>query len=190
MKVDRTEIELILEFVRRICKNSFNLDSQEEGKASIEPVKTDVLPKTSKECDGMSVLVGTGNIVWSGLYILSSTVGLVVTVALLNILYVNPYKIDCWWYKGLLFLGCMVVSVLFFGGGVICLWHFWGKNASVHETGDERLGSETRDETTTGMYKKSGKEQYINTVCYGQRPDFGGMCVCFVVIFAILVMKH
>ncbi|KAL8527580.1 hypothetical protein ACS0TY_005438 [Phlomoides rotata] len=142
----------------------------EEGKALIEPVKSAVFTKTSKGC-GMSVLVGTGNIIWSGLYILASTVGLVITVAVLNMLYINPYKIESWWYKGLLFLACMVASILLFGGVVIGLWHFWEKNTSLHETDQDPVENGTRDETTD----KSGKQQYINTVHYGLRPDFGGI---------------
>lgn len=152
-----------------------NFPSQEEGKALIEPLKSDVFNKASKGC-GMSVLVGTGNIIWSGLYILASTVGLVITVFLLNILYINPYKIDSWWYKGLLFLACMAISVFLFGGVVIGLWHFWEKNASLRENKGKPVESETRDETTK-MHASSGKQQYVNTVHYGLRPDFGGMYV-------------
>ncbi|KAI3445519.1 hypothetical protein Pfo_002184 [Paulownia fortunei] len=145
--------------------------SLEEGKA-IEPVSSAVFP-ASKRC-GMSVLVGTGNIIWSGIYIIVSTVGLVITVALLDILYINPYKIDYWWYKGLLFMACMVVSVLLFGGLVIGLWHLWERKTSVHEF-DETIENGTLQQREPKMHKNSGKEQYISSIRYGQRPDFRGI---------------
>ncbi|KAK6119123.1 hypothetical protein DH2020_047131 [Rehmannia glutinosa] len=145
--------------------------SLEEGKA-IEPVNSAVFP-ASKKC-GISVLVGTGNIIWSGVYVIASTVGLVITVALLNILYINPYKVDCWWYKGLLFMACMVVSVLVFGGLVIGLWHLWERRTSVHEF-EETIENGTLQQNGPKIQKSSGKEQYINTIRYGQRPDFRGI---------------
>ncbi|GFP80424.1 ferric reduction oxidase 6 [Phtheirospermum japonicum] len=140
--------------------------SLEEGKA-IEPVNSVFFPKPSKK-RGMSILVGTGNIIWSGMYVIVSTIGLVITVTLLNVLYVNPYGVYQWWYKGLLFVVCMVVSVLVFGGFVIVLWHLWEGRRSVAEL-EETIEDEPK------MLKSCGKEQYISTIQYGKRPDFGGM---------------
>ncbi|XP_071699082.1 ferric reduction oxidase 6-like [Rutidosis leptorrhynchoides] len=74
---------------------------------------------------GMSSLVGTGHIIWSGAYMVVSTIGLVLLVAYLNIFYINPYNITHWWYKGILFIICMAASVILFGGLVIVLWHLW-----------------------------------------------------------------
>lgn len=132
----------------------------------------------------MSVLVGTGNIIWSGIYIIASTIGLVITVALLDILYINPYNIYYWWYKGLLFFACMVVSVVVFGGLVIGLWHFWERKTSVHEI-EETIETGTSPQNEAKMHKTSGKEQYINTIRYGQRPDFRGMFIPNLSLFCI-----
>ncbi|KAL7157493.1 hypothetical protein ABFS83_02G081400 [Erythranthe nasuta] len=143
--------------------------SLEEGK-STEPVNSAVF-RASKKC-GMSVLVGTGNIVWSGLYVIASTLGLVITVALLDIHYINPYNVDYWWYKGLLFIVCMVASVILFGGAVIGLWHFWEIKNSVRDEFDEKLTNGNPQENEPKIDKNYGKEQYLSTVRYGQRPEF------------------
>ncbi|XP_071699083.1 ferric reduction oxidase 6-like [Rutidosis leptorrhynchoides] len=45
---------------------------------------------------GMSSLVGMGHIIWSGAYMVVSTIGLVVLIAYLNIFYINPYNITHW----------------------------------------------------------------------------------------------
>ncbi|KAL3620747.1 hypothetical protein CASFOL_035659 [Castilleja foliolosa] len=140
--------------------------SLEEGN-TVEPVNSVLFPKPSKKC-GMSVLVGTGNLIWSGMYVIVSTVGLGITVTLLDVLYINPYGVYQWWYKGLLFVLCMVLSVLVFGGFVICLWHLWERKTSVSEIEDSI-------ENEPMMHKSYGKEQYVSTVRYGQRPDFGGI---------------
>lgn len=123
----------------------------------------------------MSVLVGTGNIVWSGMYLVVSTIGLVVLVGLLNYFYINPYQITHWSYKGLLLLACMIASVVVFGGLTIGLWHLWeGRTSAEEEANDtEKIGLVQGN--APFMRKKSGQQHYINTIQYGQRPDFGGM---------------
>ncbi|KAK4427525.1 Ferric reduction oxidase 7, chloroplastic [Sesamum alatum] len=146
--------------------------SLEEGKV-IEPVNAAVFP-ASKGC-GMSVLVGTGNIVWSGIYVVVSTVGLVITVALLDVLYINPYHVDSWWYKGLLFTACMAVSILIFGGLVIGLWHLWERKTSSDEGEKHIENTGTVKQNEPEMHKDPGKEQYVSTTRYGQRPDFRGI---------------
>ncbi|KAJ4717668.1 Ferric reduction oxidase [Melia azedarach] len=81
----------------------------------------------------MSVFVGTGHNIWSGLYVISSTIGFIILVALVNIVYLNPSNISSWWYKGLLLLACMVAGVLIFGGTVIGLWHLWERKCCARE---------------------------------------------------------
>lgn len=169
-----------------ICPNfsaSLNLEIQtyvtrqsqpslEEGKQCIEPINSAVFP-SPKGC-GMSVLVGTGNVVWSGLYVMAATVGLVVTVALVNGLYINPYKVDYTWYQALLLMLCMVVSVCVFGGVVIVLWHFWERKSwGGDDVEEERMKIENKEEVV--QHKSEGKEEYMNTIRYGERPDFGGI---------------
>ena len=95
---------------------------QEEG-YSYKPIKSSFCPMAS-DC-GMSVLVGTGDNFWSGLYVISSTVGFVILLALLYVYYIAPFHIETWWYKGLLYLICMVASVVIFGGSVVAMWHIW-----------------------------------------------------------------
>lgn len=160
--------------------NSLNLEIQtfvtresgpslEEGKAIIDPVNTACFP--ASRCR-MSVLVGTGNILWSGLYVLASTIGFILARTLLDIWYIAPYKVDVWWYKGLLLIGCMIAGILIFGGLVISVWHLWGTKTSYHESGDAiKNGNAQQNEPNT--HKDSGKEQYVNIIQYGQRPDFG-----------------
>lgn len=123
----------------------------------------------------MSILVGTGNIIWSGIYVIVSTIGLVISVALLNIFYINPYQVNYWWYKGLLFLACMVASVLIFGGLVIALWHLWERKTSAEDELEDNENIGIVQQSSNGMKKNSGKEQYANSIRYGERPDFGGM---------------
>lgn len=130
----------------------------------------------------MSSLVGTGNIIWSGAYIVISTVGFVVLVALLNVFYINRYNIKYWWYKGLLFIICMAVSVILFGGFVIVLWHLWdiktGKN-----TDDKNKISGLQPEESNA-YKNPSHEDFVNTIKYGQRPNFKGTCLQLIIDMA------
>lgn len=144
---------------------------QEEGKA-IEPVESVVFASSGK--NGMSVLVGTGNIVWSGVYVITSTIGLIITVALLDIFYINPYKVEYWWYKGLLFIACMVVSVVLFGGLVIGSWNLWGRKTCEREL-EKTVENGTSQKDDPRMDNDSGKERYISTIRYGQRPAFRGI---------------
>lgn len=139
---------------------------QEEGTPSIEPINSVPFPPP-KGC-GMSVLVGTGNILWSGIYVMVSTLGLVVTVALLNVFYIND-NVQYSWYKGLLLVVCMAVSVVVFGGLVVVQWHSWERRTLAKDTKIENVCKNERD-----VYKSSGKKEYVNTIRYGQRPEFGG----------------
>ncbi|KAI7734641.1 hypothetical protein M8C21_024532, partial [Ambrosia artemisiifolia] len=117
---------------------------------------------------GMSRLVGTGNILWAGAYVLIPTIGLVVSLTLLNILYINPYNITYRWYKGLLLLICMVTSVIIFGGLVIGLWD--RKTSSKEKSQDEKRTSGIQHNESTS-HKTSSDETFVKTIKYGQRPD-------------------
>ncbi|KAJ9536554.1 hypothetical protein OSB04_un000253 [Centaurea solstitialis] len=142
----------------------------EEGKIA-KYESTCVFPAPSH--GGMSSLVGTGNIIWSGAYVVISTIGLVVCVALLNYFYINPYNIIDWWYKGLLFTICMAASVVLFGGFVIGLWHLWDTKTSTHSNSDAQnnFGGFQKDESN--VYKNaSSQDDFVNIIKYGQRPDF------------------
>ncbi|KAG6408643.1 hypothetical protein SASPL_131661 [Salvia splendens] len=164
--MDNFNLSLNLEIQTYVTRQS--QPSLEEGKPpSVEAINPDTFPASESKGCGMSVLVGTGNVLWSGMYVLVSTVGLVATVALVNTFYVNPYNVEYSWYKGLLLLLCMTLSVLVFGGVVIVFWHFWEmKTRSVQNVSNNKTKREV-------LHKASSKEQqYLSTIRYGQRPDF------------------
>ncbi|MFX9846593.1 hypothetical protein ABTP16_12050, partial [Acinetobacter baumannii] len=94
--------------------------------------------------------------------------------ALLHVLYISPYNVKSWLYKGLLFVACMVVSVFLFGGLVIGLWHLWERTSLQNfDDADTADHNEIVREDNQKLYKNSGKEKYANSVQYGRRPDFG-----------------
>lgn len=140
---------------------------------------------------GMSILVGTGDNVWSGLYVISSTVGFVILLGLLNIFYINPFGITKWWYKGLLFVACMVAGVIIFGGLVVGLWHIWEKRS---------YATDISDSTKTEIIEQNGGEApkdpsrenltYSTVTRYGSRPHFKGMFSTSSILFKILISKH
>lgn len=125
---------------------------------------------------GVSVLVGTGNIIWSGVYVMVSTIGLVLSVGLLQIFYINPFDITYWWYKGLLFIICMVASPIVFGGVVIGLWHLWERKTLAREAHDEDDGPkiDTLEGNEARAHKESSQDYVAssNSIQYGRRPDF------------------
>ncbi|KAL1225220.1 Ferric reduction oxidase 7 [Cardamine amara subsp. amara] len=125
----------------------------------------------------MWVLVGTGDNIWSGLYLISSTIGFVLMITLLDIFYINKYNITTWWYKGLLLLVCMVASVLIFGGLVVIFWHFWGhKTGEVEANGNDKVDL-SGDETHHPSAELKGLDieedvQSFTSIRYGTRPHF------------------
>ena len=118
----------------------------------------------------MSVLVGTGSEIWSGIYIFLSSVGFAICLGLLEAYYIKPLNISSWWHKGLLFLACMVASVVIFGGLVVGMWHNWGK------TWAKEKGEEDR-EKMEGIQHDELVAPNANfcSIRYGCRPDLKGM---------------
>ncbi|PWA82413.1 ferric reduction oxidase 7 [Artemisia annua] len=158
--------------------NTLNLEIQTYVTRESEPPLEDgKIPKNVSSSvyhgpsgGGMSSLVGTGNIMWSGAYLVVSTVGLIVLVAMLDVFYINPYNITHWWYKGLLFTICMAASVILFGGFVIALWHLWDiKTRKSSE--DENSISSLQHEDSNG-FKNPSQEDHVNILKYGERPNF------------------
>ncbi|XP_022942999.1 ferric reduction oxidase 7, chloroplastic-like [Cucurbita moschata] len=151
--------------------------SQPPPEGEIQPSKVTSICPLSKGCN-MSVLVGTGDNVWSGLYVISSTVGLVILVSLMDFYYINPFNIKKWWYKGLLFFLCMVASVVLFGGLVVCLWSLWeehisSKRTTHHNVNDiEKVGEDIPKDTLA--QKDLNPKAFANstTIEYGTRPNF------------------
>ncbi|OIT19568.1 ferric reduction oxidase 6 [Nicotiana attenuata] len=144
--------------------------SLEEGKRP-RAMHTSISPGFT-ECR-MSSLVGTGNVVWSGLYVIVSTIGLVITVALLDIFYINPFNVTYWWYKGLLLIGCMAASVVVFGGLMIALWHLWERKTSLkEEPEDNTKKADILQQNEASLHKNVEEARSVNTIRYGERPDF------------------
>ncbi|XP_035542885.1 ferric reduction oxidase 7, chloroplastic-like isoform X2 [Juglans regia] len=144
----------------------------EEG--TVNKAMNTPLCSASDRCS-MSVLVGTGNSIWSGLYVISSTIGLVILMGLVDIFYINPFNISSWWYKGLLFIICMLASVFVVGGLVVGLWHLWErKNASREEGEDDRLKVGKMQHNSNVAHKDSSQNTLASSAqtYYGSRPDF------------------
>ncbi|KAE8008198.1 hypothetical protein FH972_004735 [Carpinus fangiana] len=123
----------------------------------------------------MSVLVGTGNNIFSGLYVISSTLWFVILISLLYIFYITPFGINTWWYKGLLFVICMLASVFIFGGLVVGIWHLWGQNATREECEDDEV------DRTRMQHNENAAQQNLassTNTYYGSRPDFKEIFGC------------
>ncbi|KAM4106701.1 hypothetical protein ACB094_04G085500 [Castanea mollissima] len=126
-------------------------------------------------CCSMSVLVGTGNNIWFGLYIISSTLGFVILLFLLDIFYINPYDISSWSYKGLLLVICMLASVFIFGGVVVGLWYLWERQNAVTEAcKDDRIMVEKMQHDEIVAHRDSCQQKLASSIntYYGSRPDF------------------
>lgn len=127
----------------------------------------------------MSVLVGTGNKIWAGIHLIVPTLGFVFLLAMLDVYYINPYDVSYWWYKGLLFLLLMVISVVIFNGLVVGLWLLWERKATAQDEENMENGERKLVAHNGTMAKKESSEECISslsTICYGSRPDFGGKC--------------
>ena len=137
---------------------------------------TNSSPFVSNNCS-MSVLVGTGNNMWLGLYVISSSLGFVILLYLLDIFYINPYDISPWWYTGLLFVICMLASVFIFGGIVVGLWHLWERqNAAREACKDDRIMVEKMQHNEIEAHEDSCQQKLASSIntYYGSRPDFKG----------------
>ncbi|OMP08092.1 FAD-binding 8 [Corchorus olitorius] len=159
----------------------FNIFITRESQPSLEVGKVHAAAlKNTSGCPlsgcSMSVLVGTGNNIWSGLYAIVSTIGFVVLMTLVRIFYINPYNISTWWYKGLLLIACMVASIVIFGGFVVYLWNLWGKKASAkdkHEQEDRiKVESDQRNGTVSQKHLNQNSLDSSTIIEYGSRPDF------------------
>ncbi|GMI87050.1 ferric reduction oxidase 7, FERRIC REDUCTION OXIDASE 7 [Hibiscus trionum] len=166
------DMESICPFFSDKLSLEINIYVTRESEPSLEEGKVHVASNSSCPFSGhsMSPLVGTGNNVWSGLYFIISTVGFIVLMALLRIFYINPYDVSTWWYLGLLFIICMVASVVIFGGGVIGLWHLWEKRVSA-KVGEED-NDRTKVETVADKYSSQKNLESSTIIQYGTRPDF------------------
>ncbi|XVE99412.1 hypothetical protein REPUB_Repub03eG0195900 [Reevesia pubescens] len=161
------DMESICPFYSDKVNLEINIYVTRESEPSLEEGKVHVALSSSCPLSGcsMSALVGTGNNVWSGLYLIVSTAGFVISMALLRIFYIKPYQVSTWWYQGLLLIACMVGSVIIFGGLVIVLWHLWDKKVSARDEHEEndRIKVESA---------QSNETESSTIIQYGTRPDF------------------
>ncbi|KAK8662325.1 hypothetical protein V6N13_091906 [Hibiscus sabdariffa] len=172
------DMESICPFFSDKISVEINVYVTRESEPSLEEGKVHVASNSSCPFSGrsMSPLVGTGNNVWSGLYVIISTVGFIVLMALLRIFYIIPYDVSTWWYLGLLFILCMVASVVIFGGIVIGLWHLWERKVSAkvedQYNGSIKAESPQSNGTVTDKDSTPNNLESSTIIQYGSRPDF------------------
>ncbi|GAB4848590.1 hypothetical protein Ancab_003297 [Ancistrocladus abbreviatus] len=173
------DMESIAPFLSNVLNLEFQIYITQESEPSLEEGKTykavsSPLRPISKR-SAMSVLVGTGDKFWSGLYIISSVIGFLIILGLLDMYYINPYEISTWWYKGLLFLGCMFASVIIFGGFVVILWRLWeAKTLASEEPDFDRKNNNgvRRDKPEEHTNVNGNGHVSLSNICYGCRPNF------------------
>lgn len=123
----------------------------------------------------MSSLVGTGNNIFSGAYFAVSSFGFISLYGVLEVMYIEKYG-NSWWFKGLLFSLCMVVSVVIFGGVVIFLWNFWEREKISQK---ESVSREEKDcipsDNNPVLHNNLLNIADYMTIQYGHRPDFRGI---------------
>ncbi|KAF3794316.1 Ferric reduction oxidase 7 [Nymphaea thermarum] len=125
-------------------------------------------PETSGS--SMSVLVGSGNVMWFGIYIFSSIVGFIIFVSLIEIFYLRRLDISTWWLKGLLYMVCMILGTITFGGAVIMLWNWWEMHVLEHEKVNN--SSQLTEQAVSVSRADHTNLVASGPTCYGQRPNF------------------
>lgn len=144
----------------------------EEGKA-FGAMNTCAYPISKRSA--ISVLVGTGDNIWTGIYIVASSIGFLTFLALLDVLYINPYNITIWWYKGLLVVVCMLAGVVIFGGVAVAFWHQWERRMLASESNNYDTKKSNRALHDVAVEHKNSNQEYLvnsSTLRYGCRPDF------------------
>ncbi|XP_065869668.1 ferric reduction oxidase 6-like [Euphorbia lathyris] len=121
--------------------------------------------------NSISVLASTGNKTWFAAYVISSSVGLIVLISIVNLLYIKPSEIVNWWFQGLLLVACMVASVLLFGGAAIRLWHTSNSHKDTHiqQIIDEESTQLSTDHKMDSFLNYFGSSTIIH---YASRPNF------------------
>lgn len=125
----------------------------------------------------ISSLVATGNNIWSGVYIILPTVGFITLLTLLKAFYIKPYNITTWWFQGLLFLICMVTSVVVFGGVVVFLWRRWERKFSGYEKCMDGIDKIVQSQSNAPKSEiKTCQTTLLSSIAkkYGCRPNIQG----------------
>lgn len=130
-------------------------------------------------------------------------------MALTELYYIKPFGVTCWWFKGLLFVVCMVASIVVFGGLVVALWYLCERRDSNNENcvdeGDEKNNTEKYNKLMAYPNAYQTTIASLTSAKYGRRPDFEGktlnllvlsyfICICLEVLFCwhylVLNLKH
>jgi len=133
----------------------------------------------------MSGLVGTGDNFWAAAYFVASTLGFLLAYTLVHVYYVKPHNVVAWWYRGLLFMLCMVAGVALPGGLVVLLWHVSEKQRLEGDKWDAvtATASHSPHAEQTGPAAAAGGGDdavpsvslaALRTTRYGCRPNFEG----------------
>ncbi|EHA8589333.1 putative Ferric reduction oxidase 6 [Cocos nucifera] len=151
----------------------------QESEPSLEDGKVDesMMSPSLSTTNGsmMSSLVGTGNNIWSGIYVVASTLGFILLFGIVEVYYIKPFGISAWWYRGLLFTLCMVAGVIFIGGIVVYFWNQWEKRSSCNEkwTVDAEKSKLVHcGEPILHNEMSMTSLSSLQTTRYGCRPDF------------------
>ncbi|XP_073014051.1 ferric reduction oxidase 7, chloroplastic [Typha latifolia] len=150
----------------------------QESEPSLEEGKVDGSMKSPSifitNGSSMSCLVGTGNNIWAGIYVVVSTLGFIILFGMVEVYYIQHFNIYAWWYRGLLFILCMVAGVVVFGGIVVFLWHKLENRSSSYEEcpfDDEKSSGRRKEQTADNETTKTDLASF-QTIQYGYRPDF------------------
>ncbi|KAJ0095583.1 hypothetical protein Patl1_16749 [Pistacia atlantica] len=164
-----SNIEVNLDIIIYVTQQSQPPLDEEEGRL-VEFKATNSFVSPVYKGKTMSVLVGTGNNnIWFGIYLISTTLGFIAVVYLLNVFYINPKDLSLGWYHGLLFVICMVVSVLIFGGLVVGIWHLSERKMNGE---DHHIIEHNEIEHPTADKDCLSQDLYTSTtIRYGSRPD-------------------
>ncbi|KAF9604069.1 hypothetical protein IFM89_001955 [Coptis chinensis] len=125
---------------------------------------------------GISGLVGTGNKVLSGLYVIFSTIGFIALLSLVDLFYIKPCGISTGWFSGLLFVTCMVGSVVTFGAIMVVLWHLWERRDSSYER-CMKDGKHEEVQCIEPIMSTAGNPTTLgslSSIQYGCRPNLRG----------------
>lgn len=144
-----------------------------EGGKVLGAVTSCTYDPTMKQ-SAISSLVGSGDNIWIGIYFITSTIGFVIFLALVDSFYINPKGIDIWWYKGFLLVLCMVAGVVIFGGAVAALWHLWEQRMLATEKRDCNSKHSNRVFDKVALREQKDSSEFLlssSTIRYGYRPD-------------------
>lgn len=94
-------------------------------------------------------------------------------VTLLDVFYINRFTITTLWYKGLLFVVCMLASVIVFGGLIAFLWYCWEQRMEATQKSESSRQNLRRAPVTHGDTPRRQSACPKRVFC-GSRPNLKG----------------